>query len=255
MAPCPRCARENPPTAVRCGRCGTPLALLEDPAPARLDLELDLDRRGRPSAAGGEIAPRTPRPVPGPAFDPDRSDWRLGDPGEEASPEPGAPPEGSDPDPGPRSAPPAPTLQPAPPVRRAAAWAVDGALLALAAAGLPGGLLASTGAFRGAGSIAAAIAGGLPIVLPSLAFVLVAALVYATVAHALAGATLGKRLAGIRVVGPDGRPPDPATSARRSAWALLSLALGGAGLLPALVTPSRRALHDLLAGTRVVIAG
>ena len=132
------------------------------------------------------------------------------------------------------------------------AWAIDGALLSLAAAGLPTALLATTGAIGRAGSLAGALAGGLPIVLPSLAFVAVAGFVYATVSHTLAGATLGKRLVGIRVVGSDGRPPGPARSAVRSALMVLSVTLAGAGLLPALISPSRRALHDLLAGTRVV---
>jgi uncharacterized RDD family membrane protein YckC len=96
--------------------------------------------------------------------------------------------------------------------------------------------------------------GGLAIVVPSVAFVGIVGFVYATVAHALAGATLGKRLAGIRVIGPDGRPPGFAQSAARTAWAVISLAGLGLGLLPALRSPSGRALHDLLAGTRVVEA-
>lgn len=263
MAPCPRCSKENPPTAAACARCGLPLALGQDPAPARLDRELDLDRRSRRptrSVPGGQ-----PEPGPQPPFDPDRSDWRLAAPAAEPEPEEPEPhppaPAASGPaaEPGPTHRSPrlpgaAPQLPPAPPCRRALAWAVDGALVAVAAVALPAGLLGSTGAFRAAGSAGAAIREGLPIVVPSLGFVAVAALTYATVAHALAGATLGKRLAGIRVVGADGRPPDPATSAKRSAWALLSFALAGAGLLPALLGPSRRALHDHLAGTRVVVA-
>jgi len=120
------------------------------------------------------------------------------------------------------------------------------------AAELPAVLLASSGVFRAAGSLTGAVLAGLPIVIPSDAFVAVAAFVYATVSHALAGATLGKRLAGIRVVGPDGRPPGIARSAARSAWLAVSIAAAGLGLLPALLLPSRRALHDLLAGTRVV---
>lgn len=222
MAPCPRCSNENPPTAGRCARCGLLLVLADDPAPARLDRELDLDRRGRRS---DPTAPDSPAP-PLPAVQ----------------------------DPGPAPAPSGAALAPAPPARRVAAWVVDGSLFLLAAAALPLGLLASAGAFRTSGSFAGAVLGGLAIVLPSAGFVLVAALVYATIAHTLAGATLGKRLAGLRVVGADGRPPDPATSAKRSAWALLSLAVAGAGLMPALASPSRRALHDLLAGTRVVRA-
>ena len=120
--------------------------------------------------------------------------------------------------------------------------------------GLSAALLSSAGAFESAGTMAGAYAASLPVVLPSFAFVALAGYVYATVSHALAGATLGKRLAGIRVVDASGRPPTPACSAARSTWLLLSVSLAGAGLLPALLSPSRRALHDRLAGTRVVVA-
>lgn len=172
---------------------------------------------------------------------PDRSDWEIGAPfdggdgGEEA---PGG--EGE--------------LDPASPSRRLLAWAVDAGLVAVAAVAVPALLLASNGALRAAGSVAGALSSGLAVIVPSDAFVGVAAFVYATVAHALAGATLGKRLARLRVVGPDGRPPGLARSAARSVWLVASIALAGLGLLPALFAPSRRALHDLLAGTRVVEA-
>jgi uncharacterized RDD family membrane protein YckC len=82
----------------------------------------------------------------------------------------------------------------------------------------------------------------------------VALAVYATLAHALAGATLGKRLLGLRVVGPDGARPTLARSAARSALALASAAALGLGFLLALFTASGRALHDLLARTWVVDA-
>lgn len=212
MDPCPRCGRQNAPNARACAGCGTPLAFGEEPALRSLDLELDLDRRGR-----------------------ERSQDEPAEPAE-------APADGAD------------DLRPAPPERRAVAWAIDGALVALVGAALPIALLASSGALRAEGSLHRAVAGNLPIVLPSLAFVAVAAFVYATVAHALAGATLGKRIARIRVVDAAGHPPGIACSASRSAWAVASIALAGAGMLPAILGSSRRALHDLLAGTRVVEA-
>jgi uncharacterized RDD family membrane protein YckC len=92
------------------------------------------------------------------------------------------------------------------------------------------------------------------IVLPVAAAVTVGLAVYATLAHALAGATLGKRLLRLRVVGPDGERPGLARSAGRTALGLLSAALLGLGFLLALFTPSGRALHDLLARTWVVDA-
>ena len=92
------------------------------------------------------------------------------------------------------------------------------------------------------------------IVVPVLAASALAFLVYATLAHALAGATLGKRLLRLRVAGPDGERPSLARSAARSALVVLSLALLGMGLLLALFSRSGRALHDLLARTWVVEA-
>ena len=78
--------------------------------------------------------------------------------------------------------------------------------------------------------------------------------VYATLAHALGGATLGKRLLRIRVIGPDGAPPSPARSAIRTVLALVSGGLLGLGYLLALFTRTGRALHDFLARTWVVKA-
>ncbi|HSN92100.1 MAG TPA: RDD family protein, partial [Anaeromyxobacteraceae bacterium] len=90
------------------------------------------------------------------------------------------------------------------------------------------------------------------IVVPLAAFLTLAALVYFTLGHALMGATVGKALLGLRLVGPDGERPTLARSVGRSAAALLSLALFGLGSLLALFTRSGRALHDYVAGTWVV---
>jgi uncharacterized RDD family membrane protein YckC len=224
----------NPPSAVACGGCGTPLAFADEPVPSALDLELDLDRRSRAAAPAAEAgAPPEAPDDSSQGSEPDPSDWRIG--GAAEVPEPEAP-EGEP--------------RPASPARRLAAWAIDGALVAALAVALPAALLS----FDGLPSASPGALGsgfGAALILCE-AFVAVVAFVYATAAHALAGATLGKRIARIRVVGEDGHPPAPAVSAARSAWAVLSLALAGAGLLPALLLPSRRALHDLLAGTRVL---
>jgi uncharacterized RDD family membrane protein YckC len=92
------------------------------------------------------------------------------------------------------------------------------------------------------------------IVLSVAAAVTLALAVYATLAHALAGATLGKRLLGLAVVGPDGRRPSLGRSAARAGLGILSAALLGLGLLLALFTRSGRALHDFAARTWVVEA-
>jgi uncharacterized RDD family membrane protein YckC len=96
---------------------------------------------------------------------------------------------------------------------------------------------------------------GEPVVLGSVAGALLLALFsYATLAHALAGATLGKLLLHIRVVGPDGARPSLTRSAVRSGLAGLSFALLGLGFLLAMFTRTGRALHDLVARTWVVEA-
>jgi uncharacterized RDD family membrane protein YckC len=146
------------------------------------------------------------------------------------------------------------------PWRRAVAWLVDGVPFLAVGGWLGFRLLREAAAGRGvaaprgieelveliarerviAGSVAAAVA----LVLAT----------YATLAHTLGGATLGKRLVGIRVVGPDGGPPSPARSAIRSLLAVGSAAFLGLGFLLALFTRTGRALHDLVARTWVVKA-
>lgn len=143
--------------------------------------------------------------------------------------------------------------------RRAASWAIDvlpfaalaiWGLQAIAGAvplapGEPGGLSHALDlALRDGGAIA----------LPLAAGAVILGLVYQTLGHALAGATLGKLVLGLRVVGPDGRRPTLARSAARAALSAASALLLGLGLLAALFTRSGRSLHDLAAGTWVVEA-
>jgi resuscitation-promoting factor RpfA len=140
--------------------------------------------------------------------------------------------------------------------RRAAAWAVDGlpflALFAWALGRLQGeGIL---GGLAGLWNALQLASGAAPLALPLLGAVAIAAFVYHFLAHVLAGATLGKWLLRLRVVGPDGRRPTPGRSAGRAALAAVSVAGLGLGLLLALFTRSGRAFHDLLASTWVVEA-
>jgi uncharacterized RDD family membrane protein YckC len=144
----------------------------------------------------------------------------------------------------------------APSVRRVAAWATDGIALGCFGAAL---VRLVAGALRDAGppewglDWALALAARNAHLFASLAIVFgLAVFVYLTLSHALMGATFGKRLMGIRVVGRDGRSPSLTRSAVRSAVALGSAAVLGLGPLLALFTRSGRALHDFLAGTYVV---
>jgi uncharacterized RDD family membrane protein YckC len=143
--------------------------------------------------------------------------------------------------------------------RRAAAEAVD--VLPFAAGGIALARWLIRAAAAGLPAPATGIDGFLDllarervIVLSVAAAVTLALSTYATLAHALAGATLGKRLLGLAVVGPDGARPSLARSAARSALVVLSAALLGLGLLLPYFTRSGRALHDLLARTWVVEA-
>lgn len=148
-------------------------------------------------------------------------------------------------------------LRRAPDGKRVASWVLDGVpfLLAFAAAlrlaldRLPKSAPLD---FLGYLELAAREAPG--ITGPISAAVLVLFGVYHTLAHGLGGATLGKRLVGIRVVRRDGNPPGLGRAALRAVLAFLSLALVGLGVLLALFTRSGRTLHDLVARTWVVDA-
>lgn len=277
---CPRCHAPVPAAApargaVRkgpafCRECGAPLRLPEDLAPAALDASLSIDRRAveRRAAAdtftGLGLAAVSAAEVPIAAgkaelADLDRSHWDLG----------AAPPAASG---GPALAPAALSTDADVEVdaveihlRRAGAWrrVAAGALdvLPFVAGGIALARLFVRAAAAGLPAPATGIDGFLDllarervIVLSVAAAVALALGAYATLAHALAGATLGKRLLGLRVVGPDGARPSFARSATRSALAVLAVALLGLGVLLALFTRSGRALHDLLARTWVVEA-
>jgi len=211
---CPRCHGETGHAAIRCADCGAPLAL-SDESPARpLDWPLDHDRRSREAAPPGPHAPAPLTPASADDLAPGSSVELL------AVPPPGTPL----------------VLRRGSSGRRALAWLVDG---------VPFGFLA-------VGLLAWLGADDLRLVLQLLAVVGLASFAYQTLAHGLAGATLGKRLVGLRVVGSDGRRPGPGRSALRALVAVAGVAALGIGPLLALFTLSGRALHDLVAGTTVV---
>ncbi|HEY6104930.1 MAG TPA: RDD family protein [Anaeromyxobacteraceae bacterium] len=141
--------------------------------------------------------------------------------------------------------------------RRLASWAVDGLLLGLVAVPVVWLVLAAAGSAATAGqadidSLLALAARLVGFLVPTLVFVALAASVYSALSVALMGATLGKRLFRLEVVGRDGRRPSPRRAVARAALALLSFSLLGLGCLLALFSRSGRALHDFLAGTYVV---
>lgn len=68
----------------------------------------------------------------------------------------------------------------------------------------------------------------------------------------LGGQTVGKMATGIRVVSDNDQEVEPARAVRRTLAALASVATVGIGFAPVLFAGDRRALHDRVAGTRVV---
>ena len=95
--------------------------------------------------------------------------------------------------------------------------------------------------------------GGLTAPVRALAdvFTLLFALLYTTVLHATAGQTIGKMILGIRVVDVDGTLLAPGASLLRSfAYGASALPVG-LGFVMAGLRRDKRALHDLLAGSRV----
>jgi uncharacterized RDD family membrane protein YckC len=75
--------------------------------------------------------------------------------------------------------------------------------------------------------------------------------IYAVLFHWLWGQTMGKIVVGARVVTVAGSPLSlPRAAGRMLAWIVATLPLG-LGLALAVVRRDKRALHDLLAGTRV----
>jgi uncharacterized RDD family membrane protein YckC len=88
--------------------------------------------------------------------------------------------------------------------------------------------------------------------LPLLAFLVFMKLAYFAAFTAMGGQTIGKMAAGIRVVADDQFLMDPARAITRTLTGAVSFATLGLGLIPALIGPDRRALHDRVAHTHVV---
>jgi uncharacterized RDD family membrane protein YckC len=88
--------------------------------------------------------------------------------------------------------------------------------------------------------------------LPFFGFLLFMKLAYFSAFTAMGGQTIGKMAARIRVVADDQFMMDPARAIKRTLTSVVSLGTLGLGLIPALLAPDRRALHDRVARTHVV---
>jgi uncharacterized RDD family membrane protein YckC len=93
------------------------------------------------------------------------------------------------------------------------------------------------------------------LVLPTVPFVGFLALLafgYVAAFTVAGGQTIGKMVLNLRVIGDDGRPIDAAGGMLRALGCMLVPVTFGLSYLPALFTSDHRAIHDRLAGTRVV---
>lgn len=149
-------------------------------------------------------------------------------------------------------------LKPAPAARRALSWAVDALTMGVVFGALVGWALLQADPVLSRKTSVDAVYDALvlhgSVATPLVGVLALAFFTYTTLSHALSGATLGKWLLGIRVVGPDGARLSLGRSALRSILSGVSLGLLGLGFLLAFFTRTGRTLHDLVARTWVVEA-
>jgi uncharacterized RDD family membrane protein YckC len=87
---------------------------------------------------------------------------------------------------------------------------------------------------------------------PFIGFLATLAFGYVAAFTVAGGQTIGKMVLSLRVIGDDGRPVDAAGGMLRALGCMLVPITLGLSYLPALFTSDHRAIHDRLAGTRVV---
>lgn len=88
--------------------------------------------------------------------------------------------------------------------------------------------------------------------IPFVGFLTLLAFGYVATFTVAGGQTIGKMLMSLRVIADDGRPIDAAGGMLRAAGCMLVPLTLGLSYVPVLVTSDHRALHDRLAGTRVI---
>lgn len=287
---CPRCSMHMAEGSLVCARCGEltprPTGLRIDTRPPgagprnspALRGEVPLDRRGNGVRAVDALGPVRVRPAPAQwarGRDWNAPDRRSRGPQPEAEPEPVSLPSAihqaktepmwlKQPV---EEAPvvvsevgePASGVAHASLVRRSLAAVVDGGVVLATASfatvlglALFGWKDVATHFDRGFDSVVDGLLVGRELGIVLVGLVVTLAIAYSVVGHALGGATLGKRLLGLRVVDSDGEAPSFGISFWRTMASLVSGALGGLGFALALFHPEGLALHDHVVGTRVV---
>ncbi len=86
----------------------------------------------------------------------------------------------------------------------------------------------------------------------SVVLTIIYGLTYFSVFTWLGGATIGKMIAGIKVIDVYGEPPSPLRALLRTLIYIVDLALFGAGFFLVFVAEHDRALHDKIVGTYVI---
>ena len=129
-------------------------------------------------------------------------------------------------------------------VPRTLAMAIDGVLLGAIDAGVLYFTLAIAGLSFGELRLLPPI--------PLVAFLVILNGGYLIAFTTAGGQTIGKMLTGIRVMGDDDRRVDTAGAVLRAFGCLITLLTLGLGYLPVFFSADSRALHDRIAGTRVV---
>jgi len=143
--------------------------------------------------------------------------------------------------------------------RRMAAALVDLLLVALASTGvalvaaLLLGVQLPTGKELGPDFVMAGLLDRNPMVAGALGLLLGMSALYQIYLGGILGQTVGKRLLGLRVISSQGRTPGPLVACLRFTTMALSLALAGLGFFWCLFDRERRALHDHLSGTYVIL--
>jgi uncharacterized RDD family membrane protein YckC len=143
--------------------------------------------------------------------------------------------------------------------RRMAAAIVDLSLVTLAsaavaaAAALVLGVHVPTAKEFGADFVMAGLLDRNPMVAGALGLLVGMSALYQVYLGGILGQTLGKRLFRLRVISCQGRAPGPLIACLRFVAMMLSLGIAGLGFLWCLFDRERRALHDHLSGTYVIL--
>jgi len=143
--------------------------------------------------------------------------------------------------------------------RRCTAALIDLTLVTMAAAGVSAvaavalGVELPTAKEFGADFVMAGLLDRNPMVAGALGLLLGMSALYQVYLGGILGQTLGKRLLGLRVISSQGRAPGPLVACMRFVAMALSLAIAGLGFLWCIFDRERRALHDHMSGTYVIL--